>query len=130
MKSDDVVGRVKTFEAIVKGQNVPKPGVPESFKVLVKELQSLCLDVRVLDKNNEEIDLKVDLDDDYGFGGSERNPEYNNEENGSNFENVAVDSEFEDNFAIEQPDLEDEEDDLDKMLDEFSDLGLDDDDGS
>ena len=96
----------------------------------MKELQSLCLDVRVLDKNNEEIDLKVDLDDDYGFGGSERNPEYNNEENGSNFENVAVDSEFEDNFAIEQPDLEDEEDDLDKMLDEFSDLGLDDDDGS
>ena len=53
VKSDDVVGRVKTYEAIVKGQNVPKPGVPESFKVLVKELQSLGLDVKVLDKDME-----------------------------------------------------------------------------
>ena len=64
VKSDDVTGRVKTYEAIVKGHNVPKPGVPESFKVLVKELQSLCLDVRVLDKNGEEIELKDDDDDD------------------------------------------------------------------
>jgi DNA-directed RNA polymerase subunit beta len=63
VKSDDVVGRVKTYEAIVKGLNVPKPGVPESFKVLIKELQSLCLDVRVLDKNDEEIDLR-EYDDD------------------------------------------------------------------
>ncbi len=125
VKSDDVVGRVKTFEAIVKGQNVPKPGIPESFKVLVKELQSLCLDVKVLDKNNEEIDLKQDLDEDLGFNGPEHNAEYNNEENGSNFENVAVDSEFEDKFAIEQPDLDDD-DDLGGLLDEFSDLGLDD----
>lgn len=58
VKSDDVVGRVKTYEAIVKGQNVPKPGVPESFKVLIKELQSLGLDVKVLDKEENEIDLK------------------------------------------------------------------------
>ena len=58
VKSDDVVGRVKTYEAIVKGNNVPKPGIPESFKVLVKELQSLCLDVSVLDADGEEIDLK------------------------------------------------------------------------
>ena len=64
VKSDDVVGRVKTYEAIVKGQNVPTPGVPESFKVLIKELQSLGLDVKVLDKDNEEIDLKQDLEDD------------------------------------------------------------------
>ena len=64
IKSDDVVGRVKTYEAIVKGQNVPTPGVPESFKVLIKELQSLGLDVKVLDKDNEEIDLKQDLEDD------------------------------------------------------------------
>ena len=63
IKSDDVVGRVKTYEAIVKGQNVPKPGVPESFKVLIKELQSLCLDVKVLDENDDEIDLKQDFDD-------------------------------------------------------------------
>ncbi|MBP1581919.1 MAG: DNA-directed RNA polymerase subunit beta, partial [Oscillospiraceae bacterium] len=124
VKSDDVVGRVKTFEAIVKGQNVPKPGIPESFKVLVKELQSLCLDVKVLDKNNEEIDLKQDLDKDLGFNGPEHNAEYNNEENGSNFENVAVDSEFEDKFAIEQPDLDDDDDDISSLLDQFSDLGL------
>ena len=130
VKSDDVVGRVKTFEAIVKGQNVPKPGIPESFKVLVKELQSLCLDVKVLDKNNEEIDLKQDLDEDLGFNGPEHNAEYNNEENGSNFENVAVDSEFEDKFAIEQPDLDDDDDDISSLLDQFSDLGLGDDDDS
>ncbi|MCD8328917.1 MAG: DNA-directed RNA polymerase subunit beta [Ruminococcus sp.] len=67
VKSDDTVGRVKTYEAIVKGQNVPKPGIPESFKVLVKELQSLCLDVRVLNENNEEIDLKQTFDDDDDF---------------------------------------------------------------
>ena len=64
VKSDDVVGRVKTYEAIVKGQNVPKPGVPESFKVLIKELQALSLDVKVLDENGEEIDLKQTFDDD------------------------------------------------------------------
>ncbi len=64
VKSDDVVGRVKTYEAIVKGQNVPKPGVPESFKVLIKELQSLGLDVKVLDQAGEEIDLKQTFEDD------------------------------------------------------------------
>ena len=64
VKSDDVVGRVKTYESIVKGQNIPKPGIPESFKVLIKELQSLALDVKVLDKDNEEIDLKQNFDED------------------------------------------------------------------
>ncbi len=64
VKSDDTVGRVKTYEAIVKGQNVPKPGIPESFKVLIKELQSLCLDVKVLNINNEEIDLKQTFEED------------------------------------------------------------------
>ena len=64
VKSDDTVGRVDTYESIVKGQNVPKPGIPESFKVLIKELQSLCLDVRVLDENQNEIDLKQSFDDD------------------------------------------------------------------
>ncbi len=63
VKSDDVTGRVRTYEAIVKGHNVPKPGVPESFKVLVKELQSLCLDMRVLDEAGNEIELKDDEDD-------------------------------------------------------------------
>ena len=64
IKSDDVVGRVKAYEAIVKGQNIPKSGVPESFKVLVKELQSLALDIKVLDKDGEEIDLRQDFDED------------------------------------------------------------------
>ena len=68
VKSDDVVGRVKTYEAIVKGQNVPQSGVPESFKVLVKELQSLGLDIKVLDEDKNEIDLKQTFEDDDDLG--------------------------------------------------------------
>ncbi len=68
VKSDDVTGRVRTYESIVKGHNVPQPGVPESFKVLMKELQSLCLDVRVLDKEGNEIELKDDDEDDFQPG--------------------------------------------------------------
>ncbi len=67
VKSDDITGRVKTYEAIVKGHNVPTPGVPESFKVLVKELQSLCLDIKVLDENMEEIILADDEEDEVAF---------------------------------------------------------------
>jgi len=63
MKSDDVAGRVKTYEAIIKGQNIPAPGVPESFKVMLKELEALCLDVRVLDENQNEIEITEDLYD-------------------------------------------------------------------
>ncbi len=63
VKSDDIVGRVKTYEAIVKGENVPEPGVPESFKVLIKELQSLCMDVKVLSDENEVIEILEDDDD-------------------------------------------------------------------
>jgi DNA-directed RNA polymerase subunit beta len=63
VKSDDVVGRVKTYEAIVKGENIPEPGVPESFKVLIKELQALCLNVKVLTDDREEIKLKESVDD-------------------------------------------------------------------
>ncbi|GFZ32860.1 DNA-directed RNA polymerase subunit beta [Clostridium zeae] len=64
VKSDDVVGRVKTYESIVKGENIPEPGVPESFKVLIKELQALCLDVRVLNDDKEEVKLKELVDED------------------------------------------------------------------
>ena len=73
VKSDDVTGRVKTYEAIVKGHNVPNPGVPESFKVLVKELQSLCLDIRVLDELGEEIELREEDEDEvvYAAGANE-----------------------------------------------------------
>ena len=71
VKSDDVIGRVKAYEKIVKGENIPNPGVPESFKVLMKELQSIGLDVRILNENNEEVVLK-ELDEsdlEQGFGG-------------------------------------------------------------
>ena len=71
VKSDDITGRVKTYEAIVKGNNVPKPGVPESFKVLVKELQSLCLDIRVLDEAGNEIELRDEDEDDEAIYSSE-----------------------------------------------------------
>ncbi|MEG2882124.1 MAG: DNA-directed RNA polymerase subunit beta, partial [Christensenella sp.] len=64
VKSDDVVGRVKTYEAIVKGENIPEPGVPESFKVLIKEMQSLCLDIKVLSEDRGEITIKESDDED------------------------------------------------------------------
>jgi len=102
VKSDDIVGRVKTYESIIKGQNVPKPGIPESFKVLIKELQSLCLDVKVLDKDNEEIDLKQSFDDD-NMGLSIKDDEI--------FESVEVKSEIEAGFDIQTPDLDDLDDD-------------------
>ena len=63
VKSDDVVGRVKTYEAIVKGENIPEPGIPESFKVLVKELQSLGLDIRLYSDDNQELELKESVDE-------------------------------------------------------------------
>ena len=72
VKSDDVVGRVKTYECIVKGENIPEPGVPESFKVLIKELQSLCLDVKVLTEEDSEIEIKESVDEDI----SELNTDY------------------------------------------------------
>ncbi|AOR22395.1 DNA-directed RNA polymerase subunit beta [Clostridium taeniosporum] len=78
VKSDDVVGRVKTYEAIVKGENIPEPGVPESFKVLIKELQALCLDVKVLNESHQEVSLKEYADEemtdlDVNMEGSEEN---------------------------------------------------------
>ncbi len=74
VKSDDVTGRVKTYEAIVKGHNVPTPGVPESFKVLVKELQSLCLDIKILDQDGNEVELRDEDDDEVGYVGDTPSP--------------------------------------------------------
>ena len=116
VKSDDTVGRVKTFEAIVKGQNVPKPGIPEAFKVLIKELQSLALDVRVLDRDNNEIDLKQQFDDD-NMGLSPVDDELYSP-------SVEVEGELDAaGFAVEHPD-----EDLfdDNGLAEFDDIGFDD----
>ncbi|MEA4911414.1 MAG: hypothetical protein VB092_02225, partial [Oscillospiraceae bacterium] len=85
---------VKTYEAIVKGQNIPKAGIPESFRVLIKELQSLALDVRVLDADGEEIDLKQDLDDDdIGLAPM-----------ADDMGDVAIESEINDNYSVEDPD--------------------------
>ena len=85
VKSDDVTGRVKTYEAIVKGQNIPNPGVPESFKVLVKELQSLALDVRVLDRDGTEIEL-AKLGDDEDHPPFRRKREFTEEDIGATVE--------------------------------------------
>ncbi|MBE6639351.1 MAG: DNA-directed RNA polymerase subunit beta [Ruminococcaceae bacterium] len=109
VKSDDVAGRVKTYEAIVKGQNIPTPGVPESFKVMVKELQSLCLDVRVLDRDGGEIDLAT-----LGEDETETRNYVEPEDLG---ESVVTDD-INDSFYEEGPDDEDNEfgDDDDNIL--------------
>ncbi|NMP36595.1 MAG: DNA-directed RNA polymerase subunit beta [Clostridiales bacterium] len=123
VKSDDVVGRVKTYESIVKGLNVPKPGVPESFKVLIKELQSLGLDVKVLDKNNEEIDLKQNFDaDDVGLPVSDDTlfTEINDAEDAAGFGIEEADDEDEGDL-IGLEDFDDDE--LDAELD-AEDIGI------
>jgi len=103
VKSDDVTGRVRTYEAIVKGHNVPKPGVPESFKVLVKELQSLCLDIQVLDKDGNEIELKDDDDEMTTFNLARMDADRDDRE-----EYVADDASFEESgFGIEDVDEDD-----------------------
>ena len=113
VKSDDVVGRVKTYEAIVKGQNVPKPGIPESFKVLIKELQSLCLDVKVLDKNNDEIYLRQDFDDDDDMGltpvDDSFDEKYVNEDGDMEGYNIDPDSEENSIFASDSEEEEEGE---------------------
>ena len=114
VKSDDTIGRVKTYEAIVKGQNVPKPGVPESFKVLIKELQSLCLDVRVLDANNQEIDLKQTFDDDDIIPQpvSDEDMSFAVDE-GSLDDGYTLDSDGEDDSYLEDDSADSDEDSLD-----------------
>ncbi|MDD3335341.1 MAG: DNA-directed RNA polymerase subunit beta [Eubacteriales bacterium] len=117
VKSDDIVGRVKTYEAIVKGTNIPAPGVPESFKVLIKELQSLALDIRVLDTNKEEIIIReLDDDDDMDTSSDSRYADEAEEP-----ETVEVETEEEPVAADEDVDLDFN---LDDELDDFDmDLG-------
>ena len=107
VKSDDVVGRVKTYEAIVKGENIPEPGIPESFKVLIKEMQSLCLDVKVLSEDNEEIEIK-DRDDVGGFAGIERIVDAELEELRAR-EEYDEEEEYEDEYDEEEDFPEDED---------------------
>ncbi len=101
VKSDDVVGRVKTYESIVKGQNVPQSGVPESFKVLVKELQSLGLDIKVLDRDKQEIDLKQTFEED-----EELNVVTVDPVDDEAFSTVANENEL-DGYAVEEPEVDD-----------------------
>ena len=119
IKSDDVVGRVKTYEAIVKGENIPEPGVPEGFKVLIKELQSLGLDVRLYSEDDRELELTENIDDGIDFNLDENKPlvtdEEKMEDEGLLEEDMLLD---EDELPEEEEDLEDEEsfDDLDEDL--------------
>ena len=121
VKSDDVVGRVKAYEAIVKGENIPEPGVPESFKVLVKELQSLGLDIRLYSEDNEELELKEHIDEGIDY------------EEAKLGDSVLQESELEDGYTEETEDtddldLDEESDELFEGLDEDDTDGLFDDD--
>ena len=118
VKSDDVVGRVKTYEAIVKGENIPKPGVPESFKVLIKELQSLGLDVRLYD-NDKELELKENIEDAVDFNLGEQKKMISGEK-----EDVVIKEELEEGY------LDDDEETQEEEYDDGEELfkGIDDDD--
>ena len=124
VKSDDVVGRVKTYEAIVKGENVPEPGVPESFKVLVKELQSLGLDVRLFSEDNQELELKENIEDGIDYD-PEKDKKYFVENE------IVADGDLDDGYTEEGTEddvlLEDENESLDDGNDELFE-GLDDED--
>ena len=125
VKSDDVVGRVKTYEAIVNGENIPKAGVPESFKVLIKELQSLGLDIKVLDADENEIDLKQNIDSDEGVSlhryhkhSEEKEPENDGDddlesEDDADIENEDGNLDFDFDFGDDDEDR-DEEDEKEK----------------
>ena len=120
VKSDDVVGRVKTYEAIVKGENIPEPGVPESFKVLIKELQSLGLDIRLYD-DDKELQLKENIEDAIDFNIDERKKMVSGEKSDVVLENE-LESEFIDDDSEESETMEDEDfDDRDELFDELED---------
>ncbi len=133
VKSDDVVGRVKTYESIVKGQNVPKPGIPESFKVLIKELQSLSLDIKVLDKNKSEIDLKRDFsEDDAAEFIPTKHSDFKEDEVVTSLEGFSLDEDDDDNNALADTEIFNEmndDDDTDESMDEYVEDALDDSDG-
>ena len=112
VKSDDVVGRVRAYEAIVKGENIPEPGIPESFKVLIKELQSLCLDVKVLTEEDQEVEVRESLDADDTAGEFELDVIDNMDEVEQNHIIEEIDDEFieNDDEDIDRLDFEDDTD--------------------
>ena len=121
VKSDDVTGRVKTYEAIVKGQNIPMPGIPESFKVLIKELQSLALDVKVLDRFDEEIDLKQKFDEDEDLGVISADAELQEDEVMTTMDGFMLDEDSEEGNMFDESSIFE---DMDDMLD-YDDHGSD-----
>lgn len=122
VKSDDVVGRVKTYEAIVKGQNIPKPGIPESFKVLIKELQSLGLDVKVLNKDEEEIDLKQTFDDDDNMGLAPAGGDFHEEEVVTSLDGFSLEDDPEGNNMFDESSVVADSDDDDDFEDELNEV--------
>ena len=110
VKSDDTVGRVKAYEAIVKGENIPEPGVPESFKVLVKELQALGLDIKLYSDNNEELELKEHIED--GIDYEETSGKTLTEDD------VLIHEDLEDGYSEENEDMIDDEEDSDELFDD------------
>ena len=124
IKSDDVVGRVKTYEAIVKGENIPEPGIPESFKVLLKELQSLALDIRVLTSNEEEVDIKENVEEGEGIAPNIEVQDDVNLEDGYSEENLEDGEAESELYEDEDIDLDFEPDDMILDNDGLDDLDL------
>ena len=128
VKSDDVVGRVKTYECIVKGENIPEPGVPESFKVLIKELQSLCLDVKVLTEEDTEIEIKESIEDDTSelnmehgdFGSSSVVTESDIETDGDEEEDIEAEIDYITEEDFESTEFQEEY--LDEDMDDYDDF--------
>ena len=123
VKSDDIVGRVKTYEAIVKGENIPEPGIPESFKVLIKEMQSLALDVKVLSSDNEEIQLRETLEDEMeGLGISIPKQEEEKQEFSGQDDLGELDDLDPMTDVLDELDLLEEEEEEDSLLDDLAPL--------
>ena len=121
VKSDDVTGRVKTYEAIVKGQNIPMPGIPESFKVLIKELQSLSLDVKVLDHEGMEIDLKQKFDEDEDLAVAPAEVQFEEDEVMTTMDGFVLDEDSEEGNMFDEDSIFDDIDDMGDFDDHGSD---------
>ena len=121
VKSDDVTGRVKTYEAIVKGQNIPMPGIPESFKVLIKELQSLSLDVKVLDHEGMEIDLKQKFDEDEDLAVAPADVQFEEDEVMTTMDGFVLDEDSEEGNMFDEDSIFDDIDDMGDFDDHGSD---------
>lgn len=120
VKSDDIVGRVKTYEAIVKGENVPEPGVPESFKVLVKELQSLGLDVRLYSEDNQELELRENIEEGIEYDPNQEKKLLSEDEVLQDGDLEGYSEELEDDVLLDD-EITDIEEDSDELFEELGD---------